>query len=111
MQWGFLTAYAAEIAGCVSFPDDLEQADAVLELCIIEKALYEVHYEIANRPDWISIPIAGLLAAIDGRTHSFGQTSISRLTFRRRRWNAVNPGIPDKLKQLQPRLHISQTTR
>jgi predicted trehalose synthase len=71
MQSGFLTAYAAEIEGCVSFPDDLEQADAVLELCIIEKALYEVLYEIANRPDWISIPIAGLLAMIDGNCYGF----------------------------------------
>jgi maltose alpha-D-glucosyltransferase/alpha-amylase len=71
MQSGFLTAYVAEIEGCVSFPDDLVQADAVLELCIIEKALYEVLYEIANRPDWISIPIAGLLAVIDGNSYGF----------------------------------------
>jgi trehalose synthase-fused probable maltokinase len=48
MQSGFLTAYATGIAGCVSFPGDLEQANAVLELCIIEKALYEVHYEITG---------------------------------------------------------------
>jgi maltose alpha-D-glucosyltransferase/alpha-amylase len=72
MQSGFLTAYAAAIAGCVSFPNDLGQADAVLELCLIEKALYEVHYEIANRPDWIGIPIAGLLAVIDSSSHGFG---------------------------------------
>jgi maltose alpha-D-glucosyltransferase/alpha-amylase len=71
MQSSFLAAYAAEIEGCVSFPDDLIQADAVLELCIIEKALYEVLYEIANRPDWISIPIAGLLAVIDGNCCGF----------------------------------------
>ena len=72
MQSGFLTAYAAAIAGCVSFPDDLGQADAVLALCLIEKALYEVHYEIANRPDWVGIPIAGLLAVIDSSNHGFG---------------------------------------
>jgi trehalose synthase-fused probable maltokinase len=71
MQSGFLTAYAAAIAGCVSFPDDLGEANAVLELCFIEKALYEVHYEIANRPDRISIPIAGLLAVIDGNSYGF----------------------------------------
>jgi trehalose synthase-fused probable maltokinase len=71
MQSSFLAAYAAEIEGCISFPGDLVQADAVLELCIIEKALYEVLYEIANRPDWISIPIAGLLAVIDGNCCGF----------------------------------------
>jgi predicted trehalose synthase len=71
MQSSFLAAYATEIEGCVSFPDDLGQADAVLELCIIEKALYEVLYEIANRPNWISIPIAGLLAVIDANCCGF----------------------------------------
>jgi maltose alpha-D-glucosyltransferase/alpha-amylase len=74
MGSSFLTAYAAAITGCVSFPNDLGQADAVLDLCLIEKALYEVHYEIANRPDWISIPIASLLPLIDG--NSFGFKSV-----------------------------------
>jgi maltose alpha-D-glucosyltransferase/alpha-amylase len=71
MQSGFLAAYAAAITGCVSFPHDLGQADAVLELCLIEKALYEVQYEIANRPDWVSIPITGLLAPIDSNSYGF----------------------------------------
>jgi trehalose synthase-fused probable maltokinase len=73
MQWAFLMVYSETIAGCASFPEDLTQADNFLELCLIDKALYEVQYEIANRPAWINIPIAGLLAAMDGRTHSFGQ--------------------------------------
>ena len=28
---------------------------------LIEKALYELRYEAANRPDWIAIPLRGLL--------------------------------------------------
>jgi predicted trehalose synthase len=71
MQSRFLTAYVAAIAGCVSFPDDLGQAGDLLELCLIEKALYEVHYEIANRPDWVNIPIAGLLATMDSNGTGF----------------------------------------
>jgi len=35
---------------------------AVLELFEIEKALYELRYEIDNRPDWIGVPLAGLAA-------------------------------------------------
>jgi trehalose synthase-fused probable maltokinase len=38
-------------------PDTLRRASAVFE---IDKALYELHYELAHRPDWIPIPIAGL---------------------------------------------------
>jgi trehalose synthase-fused probable maltokinase len=71
MQSSFLLAYSQAIAGCVSFPQDLTQADDLLELCLIEKALYEVQYEMANRPDWIKMPMAGLLAVMDGRRHSF----------------------------------------
>jgi hypothetical protein len=26
----------------------------------VEKAIYEVHYELNNRPDWIAIPALGL---------------------------------------------------
>jgi maltose alpha-D-glucosyltransferase/alpha-amylase len=34
---------------------------------MIEKALYEVGYEAANRPDWIRIPIEGVLGLIKGK--------------------------------------------
>jgi predicted trehalose synthase len=27
---------------------------------LLEKAIYEVHYELNNRPDWIAIPALGL---------------------------------------------------
>jgi predicted trehalose synthase len=29
---------------------------------IFEKALYEICYEAANRPDWLVVPVAGLAA-------------------------------------------------
>lgn len=32
----------------------------LLDLCQMEKALYEIAYELANRPDWTAIPLAGL---------------------------------------------------
>jgi maltose alpha-D-glucosyltransferase/alpha-amylase len=35
-----------------------------LRFFIIEKAVYELKYEINNRPDWAIIPIAGLQSAI-----------------------------------------------
>ena len=33
---------------------------ALLELFLIEKAAYEVIYEAANRPTWLTVPVAGL---------------------------------------------------
>jgi maltose alpha-D-glucosyltransferase/alpha-amylase len=38
-------------------PEDIERASAPFE---IDKACYEVHYELDNRPDWVPIPLAGL---------------------------------------------------
>jgi len=31
-----------------------------LDAHLIEKALYEIRYELDHRPDWVGIPIAGL---------------------------------------------------
>ena len=33
----------------------------MVKLFTLEKALYELRYEMDNRPDWISIPVRGLL--------------------------------------------------
>jgi maltose alpha-D-glucosyltransferase / alpha-amylase len=35
-------------------------AQALLDLFLIEKAAYEIAYEVANRPTWIGVPLAGL---------------------------------------------------
>jgi hypothetical protein len=35
-----------------------------LHLCLIEKTLYEINYELANRPDWVPIPIGGLISIL-----------------------------------------------
>jgi predicted trehalose synthase len=38
----------------------------LLQLLLLEKAIYEVGYELANRPDWVDIPAAGILDLLDG---------------------------------------------
>jgi glycogen debranching enzyme len=71
MSTGFLETYAQAIRGCPSFPADLGQATDILRLFVIEKALYEIGYELAHRPDWADIPLAAVLAIVDG-AESFG---------------------------------------
>jgi maltose alpha-D-glucosyltransferase/alpha-amylase len=39
-----------------------EEARQLVALFEIEKALYEVRYELGNRPAWVSVPVHGLLA-------------------------------------------------
>ena len=52
----------AERAGLV--PSDAELGRNLLDLFLLEKAFYEINYEAANRPAWISIPVRGILDLI-----------------------------------------------
>ncbi|MFN2645123.1 MAG: putative maltokinase, partial [Burkholderiales bacterium] len=61
----FLQAYAAAMAGSGIY-DSFDDMRGVLQLAEIEKVLYELRYEAANRPDWIHIPVQGLLALLEG---------------------------------------------
>jgi predicted trehalose synthase len=40
-------------------------ADRLLALFELEKLLYELRYEVANRPDWTVIPVAGLTRLLE----------------------------------------------
>ena len=57
----FLAAYYASASGAGIYAS-LEQARALLDLFVLEKALYELRYELANRPEWAEIPLQGILA-------------------------------------------------
>jgi len=63
---GFLGGYRAASAGCASVPTDDAAFNSLLDLFVLEKVLYEICYEAANRPDWLSIPVKGALAVLDG---------------------------------------------
>jgi maltose alpha-D-glucosyltransferase/alpha-amylase len=60
----FRTAYAAAAAGSPAYPEGDEQAEAVIQLFTLQKALYEIRYELRNRPQWVGIPIAGVSALL-----------------------------------------------
>ncbi|MCV0397258.1 MAG: maltose alpha-D-glucosyltransferase [Rhizobiaceae bacterium] len=62
---GFLAAYREAIDGSATHPPDAALERALLDLFLIQKAAYEVGYELANRPDWVDIPLAGLLNLIE----------------------------------------------
>jgi maltose alpha-D-glucosyltransferase/alpha-amylase len=57
----FLDGYRSAIGDCPSYPSDHDTAQRLVTLFIIEKAFYEIAYEAANRPSWLSIPINGLI--------------------------------------------------
>jgi maltose alpha-D-glucosyltransferase / alpha-amylase len=57
----FLEAYREHIAGCPTWPEDQAFADVLLDMFTVQKAAYEVVYELANRPTWVTVPLTGLL--------------------------------------------------
>jgi maltose alpha-D-glucosyltransferase/alpha-amylase len=64
-QAAFLGAYRETIAGCPSYPEDEAQAARLLDLFLLEKALYEICYEAANRPHWLRIPLEGVTGLLE----------------------------------------------
>jgi maltose alpha-D-glucosyltransferase/alpha-amylase len=40
---------------------------ALLDFYLLEKCVYELHYELNNRPDWTAIPLVGLASLIEGK--------------------------------------------
>ncbi|HEY4105004.1 MAG TPA: putative maltokinase, partial [Polyangiaceae bacterium] len=60
----FTRGYLAGIAGQNYCPRSAADARSLLEFFELEKALYEVSYELNNRPHFLFIPLAGLLRIV-----------------------------------------------
>jgi trehalose synthase-fused probable maltokinase len=58
----FLNTYRTVAEPSHFLSSDRTQIAHALELFILEKALYELNYEMTNRPDWVSVPLSGILA-------------------------------------------------
>jgi maltose alpha-D-glucosyltransferase / alpha-amylase len=61
----FVTAYLEQAQPIGVLPEDPDALHALLELHLLEKALYEVGYELNNRPAWVGIPLHGLVDRIE----------------------------------------------
>ena len=46
-------------------PPIVTNSDILLNIYLLEKALYELGYELNNRPDWVRIPLAGILQLLE----------------------------------------------
>ena len=61
---GFRAAYRKTMRGCAAYPASKKQAREMTAFFTLEKAVYEVSYELANRPDWVDIPLKGILGIL-----------------------------------------------
>ena len=62
----FLAAYLENVAGSGLLPKEPDEAEAMLQVYLLDKAVYELGYELNNRPEWVSIPLKGVLGLLKG---------------------------------------------
>jgi maltose alpha-D-glucosyltransferase / alpha-amylase len=58
----FLRSYRTTAQGSGFLPSDRSDFKRLLEAYLLDKALYELLYELNNRPAWVRIPIEGILS-------------------------------------------------
>nr|MBA3949917.1 alpha-amylase [Acidobacteriota bacterium] len=57
----FLAAWKDAVGTAGFVPKDPAAFDRLLRAFLLEKAFYEIQYELNNRPDWVRIPLTGIL--------------------------------------------------
>jgi maltose alpha-D-glucosyltransferase/alpha-amylase len=60
LEKAYLDAYREGAAGQPWWPADRVAADTLLASFKLDKAIYELAYELNNRPDWIDVPLAAI---------------------------------------------------
>jgi maltose alpha-D-glucosyltransferase/alpha-amylase len=57
----FLAAYREVMANQRLWPAGPQAAEQMLTFFLLEKAFYEIEYEMAHRPEWLRVPLMGML--------------------------------------------------
>jgi maltose alpha-D-glucosyltransferase/alpha-amylase len=61
----FQRAYREHLRDTRLWPAAVDDADRLLDFFLLEKAFYEIDYELAHRPDWLRVPLAGTLRILN----------------------------------------------
>jgi maltose alpha-D-glucosyltransferase/alpha-amylase len=57
----FLQSYLESTRSAGFLPSSKDELKSLLDLYLLHKAVYELNYELNNRPDWAGVPIRGIL--------------------------------------------------
>ncbi|HSI71160.1 MAG TPA: maltose alpha-D-glucosyltransferase [Gillisia sp.] len=60
----FLEGYFEKVGESNFIPKEHEDFKILMETFLLEKAVYELNYELNNRPDWVLIPLRGIKTII-----------------------------------------------
>ncbi len=63
----FVNAYRRTMGQTQVVPQGDKEFALLLEIFLLEKAVYELGYELNNRPDWLMIPVRGIEHVLKGK--------------------------------------------
>ncbi|HEX9705711.1 MAG TPA: maltose alpha-D-glucosyltransferase [Gemmatimonadales bacterium] len=66
----FLKAYLKTMGDADIVPRSRDDVMAVLNVYLLEKVVYELTYELNNRPDWVAIPLAAIVQSLAATSES-----------------------------------------
>jgi maltose alpha-D-glucosyltransferase/alpha-amylase len=65
VQTAFRDAYREAVRDSAVLPRDLAEEERLRALATIERLLYEIRYELGNRPELVTVPLADLTALLE----------------------------------------------
>ena len=60
MSGFFMKSYLKTVEGSAFVPGNKEDLETLMTTFLLEKAIYELNYELNNRPGWVMIPLRGI---------------------------------------------------
>jgi maltose alpha-D-glucosyltransferase/alpha-amylase len=64
MSGFFMKSYLSTVEGTKFIPGNLADLEILMDTFLLQKAIYELNYEINNRPKWILVPLRGIKSII-----------------------------------------------
>jgi maltose alpha-D-glucosyltransferase/alpha-amylase len=67
MSGFFMKAYLERVQGTGLIPDSEDDQKILLDIFLLSKAFYELNYELNNRPEWVMLPLTGIMNILENQ--------------------------------------------